>query len=87
MKVIDLDDPEVFLHFDPSGMRHRLRGLPDQCRKGWSIQPSPPLPSGYRQIERVLVLGIGGSAIVGDCLRDLMARVGGPTVEVYRDLS
>ena len=87
MNIIDLDDPEVFKNFDASGMRHRLRGLPDQCRKGWSIEPSPPLPPEYRKIERVLVLGIGGSAIGGDCLRDLMARVGGPTVEVYRDLS
>ena len=45
MKVTDLDDPEVFKHLDPSGMRHRLRGLPDQfARFNSGPEPEIPLP-------------------------------------------
>ena len=85
--MVDLDDPKVFERLDPSGMRNRLRSLPSLCQRGWSLQPTPSLPPNYRQVERIVVLGMGGSAIGGDLLRDLLAREGGPRVEVCRDFS
>ena len=85
--MVDLDDPKVYERLDPSGMRHRLRDLPEQCRRAWAQNPTPSLPSEYGQVERIVVLGMGGSAIGGDLLKDLMATQGRPQVEVCREFS
>lgn len=69
-----LDDPAVVGRLDPGDMLGCLRGLPAQCREAWSAAAGLKLPAEYRQAERIVVLGMGGSAIAGDLWRVLLQR-------------
>jgi glucose/mannose-6-phosphate isomerase len=51
-----------------------LRGLPDQCREAWTKASGLSLPAAYQNIDRIVVLGMGGSAIAGDLWRVLLQR-------------
>ena len=81
----DLDNRRTYEELDPTFMRHRLAGFPDQCKKAWEEVSAFRLPSDYRRVERVVVLGMGGSAIGGDLLADLASLESSPPVLVSRD--
>ncbi len=69
-----LDDADGQRRLDPGGMLDAVRGLPDQCRQAWKAAASLQLPANYAQVDRVVILGMGGSAIAGDMLRVLWQR-------------
>ncbi|PKB78925.1 MAG: hypothetical protein BZY88_15970 [SAR202 cluster bacterium Io17-Chloro-G9] len=73
--MVDLDEQSIYARFDPSGLRHRLRGLPQQCQAGWvqggSLQAPGPWPP--VEVDKVVVCGMGGSAIAGNLISDLIA--------------
>jgi len=69
-----LDDPAALAKLDPGGMLSCLRGLPDQCRDAWKTARDLELPRSYQEIDRIAVLGMGGSAIAGDIWRALLER-------------
>ena len=66
-------------------MGQLIAELPDQCRDAWSKTRGLTFPSAYRGLKRVLVLGMGGSAIGGDLASDLQAFEGASPVTVHRD--
>jgi glucose/mannose-6-phosphate isomerase len=70
--VIDLDNRTLFHEIDPDDMLARIAELPQQCRDAWANVQSLELPPEYRQVEKVVILGMGGSAIGGDLLRALV---------------
>ncbi|MEX0683355.1 MAG: bifunctional phosphoglucose/phosphomannose isomerase [Dehalococcoidia bacterium] len=75
MSVSDaLDNPQALSRLDPGGMLACLRGLPDQCKEAWAAARDLKLPASYQEIDRVAVLGMGGSAIAGDIWRALLER-------------
>ena len=69
-----LDDPEARARLDAGGMAKAVRELPEQCRGAWTEARRLELPPSYREIERIVILGMGGSAIAGDVFRLLLAR-------------
>ncbi len=69
-----LDDPTARRRLDPSGMLDAVRELPQQCQQAWEAARAFRLPPDYADVDRVVVLGMGGSAIAGDMLRVLLAR-------------
>ena len=69
-----LDNAEELRKLDPGGMLGALRGLPEQCREAWEKASGLKLPAGYQEIDRIVVLGMGGSAIAGDIWRVLLQR-------------
>lgn len=84
-----LDDPALYAEFDPSGLRHRLRAIPAQCSSAWEssqhfsfpgdwvsgdLVPENLVPGGWAYIYKVVIGGMGGSAIAGDLAADLVAR-------------
>src|SRR3990170_3474377 len=69
-----LDDPEARARLDAGGMAKAVRELPEQCREAWNEARRLELPPSYREIERIVILGMGGSAIAGDVFRLLLAR-------------
>ncbi|MFQ5811584.1 MAG: bifunctional phosphoglucose/phosphomannose isomerase [Anaerolineae bacterium] len=69
--MIDLDNWALFHEIDPDDMLGRITELPQQCRDAWANVRSFELPSEYRQINKIVILGMGGSAIGGDLLRAL----------------
>ncbi len=69
-----LDDPRAWKALDPGGMIDSVRGLPDQCREAWAAAQALHLPAHYRDIDRIVVLGMGGSAIAGDLWRAILQQ-------------
>jgi glucose/mannose-6-phosphate isomerase len=67
-----LDDPDARSRLDPSGMLEAVRALPEQCREAWAAANALEVPWGEPP-ERIVILGMGGSAIAGDYLRALLS--------------
>jgi glucose/mannose-6-phosphate isomerase len=80
-----LDDLEAYKRIDPQGMLDRIRDLPHQCRAAWQEVQTLQLPDDYSDIENVVILGMGGSAIAGDFLRSLVALESPIPVFSHRD--
>lgn len=66
-------------------MLGRIRDLPAQCRQAWSQAAGLALPSAYREVDQIVVLGMGGSAMGGDLLRDAVAHECPLPLRVIRD--
>ena len=82
----NLDDPEVYTQLDPSGLRKRLQDLPRHCLAAWQQMQTAPLPDHWSDSDKVVIGGMGGSAIVGDLVADLMAVQSSVPILVVRDL-
>jgi glucose/mannose-6-phosphate isomerase len=67
-----LDEPGAVRRLDPHGMLASVYALPDQCRDAWDAAQQMEVPQGA--IDKVVVLGMGGSAIAGDVWRMLLQR-------------
>jgi glucose/mannose-6-phosphate isomerase len=80
-----LDDLEAYKRIDPQGMLDRIRDLPHQCRAAWQEIQALQLPDNYADIENVVILGMGGSAIAGDLLCSLVALESPIPVFSHRD--
>jgi glucose/mannose-6-phosphate isomerase len=83
--MIDLDNPEVYQRLDPAGMRERIGELPQQSLKAWQQALSFKLPKGYSNTDRIIILGMGGSAIGGDLLNCLASLESETPISVCRD--
>jgi len=66
-----LDDPNTLYRLDPGGMLGAIAALPEQCREAWEAARASELPWDEAP-ERIVVLGMGGSAIAGDYFRALL---------------
>lgn len=73
MNAADLDQPRTYLALDPSRLRDRIAGLGTQCGEAWAAARGLALPSGYGGARRIVVLGMGGSAIGADLVAGLLA--------------
>ena len=82
--MADLDSLETYPKLDPSGMGEHIRNLPRHCHDGYALGLALPLPPQYSDVTRVVILGMGGSAISGDLLRTI-AGLEGRIVVVHRD--
>ena len=69
--MVDLDELKQYKQLDPSGMLAQLYGLPQQCLNAWDKAENFDLPREYRIIDKVVILGMGGSAIGSDLVRTL----------------
>jgi glucose/mannose-6-phosphate isomerase len=69
---------------DPEGAYARNIDLPQQCREAWEAVQGFSLPESYRDIDQVIVAGMGGSAIAGDFLQALCYRESLTPVTVVR---
>jgi glucose/mannose-6-phosphate isomerase len=85
MKNINLDDPKVYQQYDPEGMLARIREMPWQCQQAWQTAMSFDLPLDYSDVDKVMILGMGGSAIGGDLVRSLAESEAKLPIFVHRD--
>ncbi len=80
-----LDSQSTYEKFDASGARYLVRALPDQCRKAWQEGKAFSLPSAYRGVDQIVIVGMGGSAIGGDLLRSITLDTSSTPVTVSRE--
>jgi glucose/mannose-6-phosphate isomerase len=85
MNHTNLDDPEVYKQYDPEDMLARIRDLPWQCQQAWQAAMSFNLPADYTRVDRVIILGMGGSAIGGDLVGSLAESEAKIPVIIHRD--
>ena len=81
---MDLNDTASFTQTDPQGMLAQIDGLPDQLQAAWELGRQHSLPA-WKDIDRVLVAGMGGSAIGADLLAAYAAPACPVPLVVHRD--
>jgi glucose/mannose-6-phosphate isomerase len=85
MGDINLDDIKIYEKNDPDGMLERIKELPGQCQQAWQAALAMKLPAGYKDIDKVVILGMGGSAIGGDLVKSLVQPEAKIPIIVHRD--
>ncbi len=79
-----LDDPNAWKRIDVDGSYERIHGLPEQCLEAWRDSKDLALPAGYSEVDKIAVVGMGGSAIAGDFLQAICFDEGSMPVSVLR---
>lgn len=85
--MVNLDDVRALRALDAGNMLHLVSELPTQLRAGWGNAAAMEFPPEYRYAQRILIVGMGGSAIGGDLLRGLVANRCPVPIVVHRDYS
>ncbi len=81
---MNLDNYNDFGKFDTQNMLAEIDDLPEQLQTAWELGQRFPLPN-WEGIERVLVAGMGGSAIGASLLASYAAPLSEVPVFVHRD--
>lgn len=68
----NLDDVELLRRCDPHGMLSLLEGFQDHCENARRLASSISLPARYGESDKLVMAGLGGSAIGGALLRSLL---------------
>jgi glucose/mannose-6-phosphate isomerase len=66
-------------------MLQRIREMPELCQRAWQMAMNFNLPQDYSRVNKVVVLGMGGSAIGGDLVSNLVASEAKLPILVHRD--
>jgi glucose/mannose-6-phosphate isomerase len=69
---MDLDQAKDFVNLDPDDMLGAIRALPQQLWTAWETAGKLPLPE-KRDFTKILIAGMGGSAIGADILASYVA--------------
>ncbi|OGN97920.1 MAG: bifunctional phosphoglucose/phosphomannose isomerase [Chloroflexi bacterium RBG_13_51_18] len=85
MTDINLDDFSIYRKLDPEDMLARIKEFPMQCSQAWQSVMKMVLPKNYSNINQLVILGMGGSAIGGDLVRTLVQEEMKIPVIVHRD--
>ena len=83
--MTNLDDVQVYRKLDPEDMLEELHGFPQQCRAAWHEARDFKLPQSYAQVDKVVILGMGGSAVGGDLVRGLAIGIAKPVIVVSHE--
>ena len=85
--TVNLDDLQSMQQLDPQAMLAEIDNLPDQLEKAWGLGQTQPceglLPT--QGFSRILISGMGGSAIGADLLAAYIAPICRIPVIVHRD--
>ena len=81
---MNLDQYTQFSKLDPSDMLSHIVGLPEQLQKAWELGLSLNLPS-MQPVNRVVIAGMGGSAIGADLLASYLSDKATVPVFIQRD--
>ena len=84
MKGDRLDQAELYSTLDPQGMIKRISEFPSMCQRAWLAAQDFPLPPDYSNVSKVVVLGMGGSAIGGDLVSGLITGESRVPLMVHR---
>lgn len=84
---MNLDRQQTYRQFDPSGMLQHIHDMSKMCHKAWYNALEFSLLPEYRQVNKVVILGMGGSAIGGDFISRLSTLEAGTPIQVCREYS
>jgi glucose/mannose-6-phosphate isomerase len=69
MSEVNLDDLGAVKVLDPDDMLRRIDDLSGQIETAWELVSDLSLPSDYADVENVVIVGMGGSAIGGSLVQ------------------
>jgi len=81
----NLDDPQVYKQYDAEGMLTHLHKMPKLCQQAWQMAMDFDLPQDYPKVSKMVILGMGGSAIGGDLVSNLVASEAKLPILIHRD--
>jgi glucose/mannose-6-phosphate isomerase len=81
---MNLDDLDYFKQLDTLDMLAEIDGLPDQLGAAYRLGMRHDLPA-WKDIQQVVIAGMGGSAIGADLLAGYCASLAPVPVFVHRD--
>jgi glucose/mannose-6-phosphate isomerase len=81
---MNLDDLALIKKIDVQNMLAEIDNLPDQLQQAWALGKSLPLPE-IKGISRIIIAGLGGSAIGADLLAAYISNLCAVPVIVHRD--
>ncbi len=80
-----LDKLPVYQRLDPSGMLQHLHQFPEQCERAWNSSLKLSLPQNYAKVGKVIISGMGGSAIGGEFMHRIATLENRLPVWIHRD--
>ncbi len=83
--MFDLDDVAAIHAADPYHMLDHVTSLPRQLEEGWAAAAATDLPESLRQIDRVVIAGMGCSALSGSLCASLLAPECHVPISIVRD--
>jgi len=81
---MNLNDHEKFSELDSQNMLAEIKSLPEQLGTAWQEASEFPLEE-HRNIQQVIVAGMGGSAIGADLVKSYIAPLSKVSLQVHRD--
>ncbi|MCH7492331.1 SIS domain-containing protein [Patescibacteria group bacterium] len=69
-----LDNKKIIGRLDSQGMVHSIESLALQCQQAWDDVKNIKIPKNYRQVDNILINGMGGSALGGHVLESLFGK-------------
>ena len=84
---MNLDDLQAIKKIDTQDMLGSIDNLPDQLEEAWKAGQSFPLTNSLRQTKRIVIAGMGGSAIGGSLLTAYASPLCEAPIVVWRDYS
>jgi glucose/mannose-6-phosphate isomerase len=85
MRTVDLDDLELLQEIDEKDMLGHVANLGQQCRDAWEATVGLELSARHLEADRVLITGMGGSAIGGDLAAAVVEATSPLPIGAYRD--
>ena len=79
-----LDDPGILKQYDREDMLAHIREMPSLCQLAWHLAGDFDIPAEYVDIDKVIILGMGGSAIGGDLVSNLLLNEASLPISVCR---
>ncbi len=83
-RAVDLDNPATYHSLDRDDMLKKIKEFPSLCQQAWDMAMQFDLPEELKDIDKVVLLGMGGSAIGGDLVSSLALIESQVPVMVYR---
>ncbi len=80
-----LDDLTLFARLDQDEMGNQIAKLGDQIRDAWVVGKGWEIPTSFQTPDRVIVVGVGGSAIGGDIVSMIARTISRVPVDVVRN--
>lgn len=80
-----LDSENIVKKYDSSSMLQSINDFPDQIENCWKQLQSFAVPTHYIKCNKILILGMGGSAIGGDLVAALALAYSKAPVFIQRD--
>ncbi len=81
---INLDDIQVYKRLDAGNMLKHLHDFPLLCQEAYEQARDFKLPQAIKNFDKIVILGMGGSAIGGDLLHSLAIDQATVPISIYR---